>query len=269
MMLLRTLALLLCLTPVPAMAAATAGQALEQRVEALLGYWFSPGRDASEARVLRITNVIFADAEAVELAGQFGAASAVAWPEARELTARSKAGRIVIDLVSADGARIQLTQTPDGALQAQGKPAPSFARSSLTDIQHFVALRPAPKARASGRSVIELVYIGADDCSMCRRWEATYLGKGKLAGSADWPHLLFTEVKLATLKDSFRREDLPERLRPRFDGLMAEGLRIHGIPSFVLLVNGEYRAQALGPAAFESFVYPALRAAVKEKLAKP
>jgi len=252
-----------------AASAAAASEAIEKRVEPLLGYWFSPAKDAAAARVLRITNVIFADRDAVELAAQYGPASAVAWDEARELTARVQAGRIVLDLVTPDGVRRRLAAAPDGALEVAADPKLRFARSSLAEIHRFAAHNPEPAARAGKDSVIELVYIGANDCSLCRRWEATYLGQGKLAGSPDWRHLRFSEIKLPTLTAPFRREDLPERLRLRFDALMADGLRIHGVPSFVLLVNDQYRAQALGPAAYESFVHIALRAAVQEKLKTP
>jgi hypothetical protein len=252
-----------------AASAAAGATALEKRVEPLLGYWFSPATDAAAARVLRITNVIFADAKSAVLAAQYGPASAVAWDEARELTAQMQAGRVALELITPEGTRKRLVTAADGALQVEADPRLRFARSSLAEIHRFTALHPMPTARAGKSSVIELVYIGADDCSLCRRWEAGYLGQGKLAGSPDWPHVRFTEVKLPTLSAPFRREHLPERLRPRFDALMAEGLRIHGVPSFVLLVDDQYRAQALGPAAFESFVYIALRAAVQEKLKTP
>jgi hypothetical protein len=243
---------------------AVASQSLEQRAQGLLGYWFAAGKDAAEARVLRVTNVIFGDSESVELAGLYGPASRVAWPEVRELTARKKDGRLALDVTLPDGTRTVLAAARDGTLQtAEGL---RFSRSSLEQIQRFVALNPAPQARARRESVIELVYIGANDCTLCRAWEAAYLKQGKLAGSNDWPHLRFTEVKLATLRAPFKRDDLPERLRPRFDALIADGMRLHGVPAFVLLVDDTYRAQALGPEAFESFVYPALRAAVQEKL---
>lgn len=259
----RFAVLLICLA---AAAAAPAETGLERRAETLLGYWFAPAKDAAAARVLRITNVVLADDTLADLAGQYGPPAAPAWPEARELTARLHAGRLLLDVVAADGARLALAEAPGEVLRARDGKSPRFARSSLEEVQRFVATRPAPEARARRDSVIELVYIGADDCSLCRAWEARQLRA--LSGSADWRHVRFSEVKLPTLREPFAREHLPERLLPPFDALMSEGLRVQGVPAFVLLVNGSLRAHALGPAAYESFVLPALRAAVREKLGK-
>ena len=75
-------------------------------------------------------------------------------------------------------------------------------------------------------------------------------------------------MKLATLTAEFRREDVPERLRPRFDALLAAGLQVQGVPSFVLFVDDAFRAHGLGLDAFDSFVLLALRSAVREKIGK-
>lgn len=261
----RLPALLLCLAAAAALGA-PAETALERRAETLLGYWFAPAKDAASARVLRVTNVVLADRDAVVMAGLYGPAAAPAWRDARELTARMEAGGLVLEVLAADGARLELAAAGDRTLQSRGRQGPRFARSSLAEIQRFVALHPAPEARARRDSVIELVYVGANDCGLCRAWEAGYLRQGRLSGSPAWKHLRFTEVKLPTLRAPFERDHLPERLRARFDALAGEGLRIQGVPAFVLLVDGALRAQALGADEFESFVHVALRAAVREKL---
>jgi hypothetical protein len=253
-------------------ALARAEEALEARANALIGYWLAPAKDATRARVLRITNVIFVEPRAAVLAGLYGAASSPVWPEAKNITARLEGGQVVLDIVSADDARIALATRAGGMLhgaipQPGGSPAATrFSRVSLSEVHRYAAENPLPEARAGRGARIELVYVGAEDCSLCRRWESAYLGRGKLGGSPDWEHLRFTEVKLATLKNAFRIEDAPARLQPVFQEMAASGVRIHGVPSFVLLVNDALRAHALGPAAFETLVHPALRAAVREKL---
>jgi hypothetical protein len=141
-----------------------------------------------------------------------------------------------------------------------------FSRVSLPEIHRFVAENPLPQARARRGSKIELVYIGADDCSLCRAWEAAYLGQGKLEGSAEWKRLHFTTVKLATLSTAFRVEHAPQQLQPVFSEMLDNGIRVQGVPSFVLLIDGKLRTHALGPAAFDTLVHAALRAAVREKL---
>lgn len=254
-------------------AAAQTENSFEERVNALAGYWLAPSKEAAQARVLHIANVVFVDTKSTVLAGYFGTASSPIWPEATDLIARLEGKRIVLDIVSADNARITLTTTADGELRGgagrhDGAPLVlRFSRVSLPEIHRFAAENPLPQARARRGSKIELVYIGADDCSMCRAWEAANLGQGKLENSAEWKHLHFTRVKLATLSTAFRVEHAPHRLQPVFSEMLDGGVRIQGIPSFVLLVDDNLRAHALGPARFDTLVHAAVRAAVREKLA--
>lgn len=249
---------------------ARAGNTFEERVNALIGYWLA--QSASHARVLRITNVIFAEPTSAVLAGFYGPPAA-ALAEAKDITARLEGANIALDIVAADGARITLATTAEGRIRgaaqhpAGAASALHFTRAALPEVHRFIAQHPQPEARAGRGARIELVYVSADDCTLCRRWEGTYLGQGKLSGSAQWKHLRFTEVKLVTLKNAFRVEDAPARLQPTFRKMAENGIRVQGVPSFVLLVNGALRAHALGPAAFDTLVHAALRAAVREKLA--
>jgi hypothetical protein len=254
-------------------AGAHAGKNFEARLNALLGHWLAQSKDATQARVLRITNVVFVEPRTAVLAGLYGAASSPVWPEAKDIIARLENGRIVLDVVSADNERISLATRADGALGGAvpgprgGAVAVRFSRVPLPEIHRYMAENPLPEARAGRNARIELVYVGALDCSLCLRWEGTFLGRGKLEGSADWKHLRFTEVKLPTLKNAFRVEDAPARLQPIFHEMGANGIRIQGVPSFVLLVNDTLRAHALGPGSFETLIHAALRSAVREKLA--
>jgi len=268
----RSLRLLLA-AALAAPAAAPAAGDFEARLGALSGYWLAQPDTASQARVLRITNVILAEPDSVVLAGLYGPPAPVL-PEARDITARLEGGRIMLDIVAADGAVVSLSHTAAGRLQGTQKHRDgtvsqlSFSAASLAQFHRFVAENPRPQARAGHGARIELVYIGADDCAMCRAWEAGHLGpRGKLESWAEWQRLRFTVVKLATLKAAFRVEDVPERLRPVFQAMIADGPRIQGVPAFVLLVNDALRAHALGPAAFATLIDPALRAAVREQRA--
>jgi hypothetical protein len=271
-MLVRLAQVLLIAFAAAAPAVAQEDKAFEERVEALRGHWLAASKDATRARVLRITSVLLTESRFAVLAGYFGTASAPIWPEARDITARSEGRRIALEVESADGSRIALVSGAHGELRGAtdwaggDAPALRFWRVSLPEIHRFAAENPLPETRARRCSKIELLYIGADDCSLCRAWEAAYLGRGKLAGSAEWKHLRFTTVKLATLSTAFRVEHAPQRLRPVFGEMLDSGVRVHGVPSFVLLVDGGLRVHALGPAAFDTLVHPALRAAVREKL---
>jgi hypothetical protein len=274
-MLVRSAQVLLVACAAAAPAAAQEEKAFGERVEALRGYWLAASRDAARARVLRITNVLLAESDFAVLAGYFGTASAPIWPEARNITARPEGGRVALEVESADGSRVALVSGAHDELRGatdragRGAPGSRFSRVSLPEIHRFAAENPLPEARARRGSEIELVYIGADDCSLCRAWEAGYLGQGKLDGSAEWKHLRFTEVKLPSLRTAFGVEHAPQRLQPLFGRMLDSGVRIYGVPSFVLLVEGRLRAHALGTDAFDTLVHPALRAAVGEKLTAP
>jgi hypothetical protein len=254
-------------------ATTTTAEDFEARLKTLSGYWLGQSETASRARVLRITNVILAEPDSAVLAGLYGPPAPVL-PEARDIVARREGRTIALEIVAADGAAVSLTHAAAGLLQGtQRHPDGTvsmlrFSRASLAQFHRFIAENPRPEARAGRGARIELVYIGADDCSQCRAWEAAHLGRqGKLESSAEWQHLRFTTVKLATLKAAFRVEDAPERLQPVFHAMMADGTRVQGVPTFVLLVNDTLRAHALGSAAFETLIDAALRAAVREKRA--
>lgn len=248
---------------------AFAAEDLEKRIEPLLGYWVAASRSAGAARVLRIIHVIFSEPHTALLAGFYGPPAPIL-PEARSITARLEDERVVLEVSAPDGESVRLAAVGVDGLESAARGAAQalrFSRVSLAEFQRFIAENPQPTARARRGSVIELVYVGADDCSLCKRWEAEYLAHGRLRRSREWRHIRFTEVKLPTLSARFRVEDVPERLRGRFREMMDGGLRIQGVPSFVLLVNGALRAHALGPVEFDGFVHVALRAAVREKLA--
>ncbi|HXF67499.1 MAG TPA: hypothetical protein VNK67_12490 [Burkholderiales bacterium] len=251
--------------------AARAADEHEARAQALLGYWVTTSKAATQ-RALHLTNVIFAEPAVAVLAGLYGAPSPVL-PEAREIAARATGGALALEVTAADGEKLDLSQVATDRLEGRARRADGrtvalrFSRVALAEFHRFIAENPPPGARAGRGARIELVYIGADDCSLCKSWEAAYLGHGKLEASAQWKHLRFTEVKLATLKQAFRVDDVPPRLRPVFEEMAAKGVRIHGVPSFVLLVNDRLRAHALGTAAFDTLVHVALRAAVRERLA--
>lgn len=256
-----------------AAARAPATEDFEARLETLSGYWLAPSKNASQARVLRITNVILAEPDSAVLAGLYGPPAPVL-PEAKDITARREGGTIALEVVAADAAAVSLRHTAANRLQGTERHPDGrvsklrFSRASLPQFHRFIAENPQPGARAGRGARIELVYVGADDCPQCHAWEAAHLGRrGKLESSAEWKHLRFTMVKLATFKAAFRVEDAPERLRPVFHAMMADGVRIQGVPSFVLLVNDALRAHALGSAAFDTLIDPALRAAVREKRA--
>ncbi len=246
-------------------ASAQAEKYFEQRLNALLGHWLEQSKDVAHPRVLRLTNVIFADAKSADLAGQFGPASAPIWLEAKDITARIDGKRIAFDIVTADNTKLALTVEAGGELR--GPAGARFTRTAITDIHRYAAENPLPQLRARSGSKIELVYIGANDCSMCHAWEAAFLGRGKLESSADWKHMQFTQVKLVTLNTAFRVDHAPQRLQPIFRDMLDSGVHIQGVPSFVLLVDEKLRAHALGPARFDTLVHVAVRAAVREKLA--
>ena len=167
-MLVRLAQVLLVAFAAAGAAAAQEDKAFEGRVEALRGYWLAAPKDATGARVLRITNVLLAEPKFAVLAGYFGTASSPIWSEAKDITARLEGQRIALEIVSADGAKIALVTGAQGELLGAadrpggGAPALRFSRVSLPELHRFAAENPLPRVRARRGSKIELVYIGAD-----------------------------------------------------------------------------------------------------------
>jgi len=254
---------------------AFAADAATAHAAALLGYWFAVSPDPARARVLRITDVLFVEDDAALLAGVYGPASAPIWPEAAEISLRrADSGWLVTVVASKDEAPIVLASGADGSLNGvlvddgAGGTELRFVRAALPEIHEYAARQPLPGLRAGRDSRIEFVYIGAHDCSMCRQWEDIQLGPdGRLTRSPLWPQITFTAIRLPTLRKPFAIDDAPPRLHPVLHDMLARGVPVRGVPSFLLLVDGRLRAHALGPAAFNSLLLPTLGAAVREKLA--
>lgn len=249
---------------------------VEARAQALLGYWLAASPDPTRARVLRITDVLFVEDDAALLAGVCGPASAPIWPEAAEIRLRRDADVWHVTVASKDAAPIVLARQADGswreALAGDGGSTSKlrFVRAALPEIHQYAAQHPLPGLRAGRDSRIELVYIGAHDCSLCRQWESRHLGpNGRPVQSPLWSQIEFTPIRLATLRKPFAIDDAPARLHPVLYDLLAHGVPVRGVPSFLMLVDDQLRARTLGPEAFDSLLLPALRAAVREKLKLP
>ena len=181
---------------------------------------------------------------------------------------------MMVRFTSQSGMQIELRREHSGSLVGAALPngGPSiplqFEKTTLPAVHQWNADNPAKSVRASKESIVELVYLSASNCPYCRGWENEYLERGKLKNSPEWNAIRFTEVKRGTFNATVRVDDVPEHLRPAIGEVIAfRGRAIFGAPWFVLVVNGHARTYMFGTHDFDSQVYAAIRAALREKSA--
>jgi hypothetical protein len=117
---------------------------------------------------------------------------------------------------------------------------------------------------------IYLVYVGADDCPPCRRFEAKYRHVEKLKEIE--PALLeaqFVKVSLWSYRDAVLPSALPDGLRwlLEADSSGRPRLRKRGTPFFAAVVDRMILAQGHGTTALEKLVAPAIRRAIEARRA--
>lgn len=121
--------------------------------------------------------------------------------------------------------------------------------SGVAMLVHSLAVHPSPSTRAD----ITLVYVGAEDCAPCRKWQredgSAFLSSGEFARVA------YREVKSPALFDLLKDEHWPLDLR-RYRERLAPGA---GVPLWLVLADGEIVDQRFGAVQWKSAVLPKLR----------
>jgi hypothetical protein len=100
---------------------------------------------------------------------------------------------------------------------------------------------------------IVLLYVGAEDCAPCRAWQRDE--KMVLQASAEFPRLVYREVKSPTLFDILKDENWPEDLREYRDQLRGDA----GVPIWFVIADGRVVQRGMGPAQWRNEVFPKIR----------
>jgi hypothetical protein len=152
----------------------------------------------------------------------------------------------------------------------QGATAPAkleFENVLRREVFEVRAKNPPAKMRAKASSVVRLVYLSADDCSDCRKWERDHLQDGRLTNMPEFRQIEFVTANRNSHKSRLRKGDLPDSVAHLFDKFEAEkgyARILTTVPSFALLVDDQVRMWTTGT-FLDSPIYPVLRAAVHEK----
>ena len=116
--------------------------------------------------------------------------------------------------------------------------------------------RPAVTG-SSARPDVTLVYVGADDCPPCMRWQR---GAGaSFRASPEFAQLTYREVKSPTLLDVLKDEHWPDDLRAYRDRLG----RGAGVPLWLVVVDHEIVAQGFGPTRWSEAILPRLKSLLR------
>jgi len=129
------------------------------------------------------------------------------------------------------------------------------------------AKHPPANMRAKASSVIRLLYLGAEHCADCRKWERDHLKGGRLTEMPEFKHIDFVTAKRYAAKDRLTKGDLPDKVAHLFDKFDANknyAPILLKVPAFVLLVDDRVRVWSTG-LFLDSPIYPMLRATVREK----
>jgi hypothetical protein len=107
------------------------------------------------------------------------------------------------------------------------------------------------------RSDITLVYVGAEDCAPCRKWQRE--DGTAFRSSGEFAQITYREVKSPALFDLLKDEHWPQDLR-RYRAILAPGA---GVPLWFLLADGELVDQGFGAMQWKSTVLPKIRSLLR------
>ena len=166
--------------------------------------------------------------------------------------------------LSAEGTRLA------GTMQAKPDATPAdlvFEKVLQRVVSEVRAKYPPAKMRAKASSVIRLLYLSAEECSECQKWERDHIQGRRLTDMAEFKQVDFVTVKRFARKERLKKSDLPGNIAHLFDKFEASkgyAPLLTSVPAFVLLVDDEVRMWTTG-AFLDSPIYPVLRAAAREK----
>jgi len=135
------------------------------------------------------------------------------------------------------------------------------------EVYEVRAKNPPARMRAKPSSVVRLVYLSAEDCPNCRKWERDHLQDGRLTSMPEFKQVDFVTAKRTSLKNRLKKSDLPDNVAHLFDKFETDKSytrMLTMVPSFALLVDDQIRIWTTGT-FLDSPIYPVLRAAVHEK----
>ncbi|MBZ0141187.1 MAG: hypothetical protein K8H87_15685 [Pseudorhodoplanes sp.] len=114
----------------------------------------------------------------------------------------------------------------------------------------------APTRSGEAKNVL-LLYVGADDCSPCRKWQSD--DGATFRSTAEFSRITYREVKAPKLFEVLKDEYWPDDLRLYRDKLG----RGAGVPLWIVVSNGAVVEQRFGAAQWRAAVLPKIRSLLR------
>jgi hypothetical protein len=102
-----------------------------------------------------------------------------------------------------------------------------------------------------------LLYVGADDCAPCRRWQSA--DRTTFRASSEFSRITFREVKSPSVLDILDDEYWPDDLRPHRERIRSGA----AVPLWLVVADGVVVERAFGESQWRSAVLPKLRALLR------
>jgi hypothetical protein len=110
---------------------------------------------------------------------------------------------------------------------------------------------------ASAPRDVMLLYVGADDCGPCRRWQSAE--RTTFRAAPEFVRVTYREVKSPSLYDVLKDEYWPDDLRPHREGIR----RGAAVPLWLVVADDVVVERAFGERQWRDAVLPKLRALLR------
>lgn len=127
---------------------------------------------------------------------------------------------------------------------------------TLVVVSALVAGAHDERADAASSDIV-LLYVGAQDCAPCRRWQDE--DGARFRQSREFRRITYQEVKSATLFDLLKDETWPEDLRPYRERLG----RGAAVPMWLIMAGDEVVSREYGASQWRRAVLPTLRSLLR------
>jgi hypothetical protein len=141
------------------------------------------------------------------------------------------------------------------ALHARTKVFLALVVAVLVGSLGLLAVDPIPVAPHNDD--ILLIYVGADDCAPCRKWQRE--DAAGFRASAEFTRILYREVKSPTLFAVLQDEYWPEDLRGYRDRLEPGA----GVPLWLVVSNNRIVEQRFGASQWQASILPKIKSLLR------
>jgi len=127
----------------------------------------------------------------------------------------------------------------------------TFAIESRTQAPAPLSARILESVRPDSK--LEVFYLGAPDCPYCIQWEKK--ARGDLLLWTGGMSIGFVEIRGETLREPISERNYP----PQYQWVYQQVGPSHGVPRFLLAIDGKVRLSTRGVSRYEEVFFPILK----------